>query len=336
MSKNTSNSPLKLDPWSASSLLQKAIRRGDTDLAQRAASLFYRYRGTAIFRRLLHIAIEDVGIANIALVSEIATLVTDKPLRDILGSDIELIHDTCGKLASSPKDRSADYLDSIVRWANLAPSTYERETGVGRLVSNAAQLLRQCTIDRNNQSTISEAAVHQLLDKDWTARNPSLENIIVRAAKCRAYPFTLMLMPLWSVLAAENLEVSAATQSLPEPEWLDGVPLFVFDKHTAIGKAAISRLASENPDMRRMLSRWVAAPHRIQVAEIAAFYADAMPVSRKFRWSRSEILEELGCQADMVLAGCDIDGVQCVLEAARDNLENLNDVRRRCYRGTNE
>ena len=30
--------PLTIDPWVASSLLQKAIRRGDVDLAERAAS----------------------------------------------------------------------------------------------------------------------------------------------------------------------------------------------------------------------------------------------------------------------------------------------------------
>jgi hypothetical protein len=140
-------------------------------------------------------------------------------------------------------------------------------------------------------------------------------------------------MPLWSVLIAENLEVSVIAQTLPETEWVHGVPLHVFDKHTAIGKAAISRFAGEKLDMRRVLSRWVAAPQRIQVAEIAAFYADAMPVSRKFRWSKSEILEELGCQADMAMAGCAIEGIDDVLEAARHNLDDLNARRLRIFRG---
>ena len=36
--------PLAIDPWVASSLLQKAIRRGDVDLAERAALTLSRHR----------------------------------------------------------------------------------------------------------------------------------------------------------------------------------------------------------------------------------------------------------------------------------------------------
>jgi hypothetical protein len=37
--------PLAIDPWVAASLLQKAIRRGDVDLAERAAFTLSRHRG---------------------------------------------------------------------------------------------------------------------------------------------------------------------------------------------------------------------------------------------------------------------------------------------------
>ncbi len=36
---------LAIDPWVASSLLQKAIRRGDVDVAERAAFTLARHRG---------------------------------------------------------------------------------------------------------------------------------------------------------------------------------------------------------------------------------------------------------------------------------------------------
>lgn len=332
MSENSPSPQLKLDPWAASSLLQKAIRRGDCDLAKQAALLFYRYRGAAIWRRLFHIAVEDVGIANIALVSNAASIATDKPLRNILGSDTELIQDICDQLASSPKDRSADYLISMVELEGLEPATYEPEPSVGRLVSSAGQVLRECTVTRKGNHTLNDAAVRQLLAKGWKFGSGSVENILFQAAKCRAEPFALMLLPLWSVLIAENLEVSVGAQPLPETELVDGIPLFVFDKHTAIGKAAISSFARENLDMRNALSHWVAAAQRVKVAEIAAFYADAMPVARKLRWSKSKILEELGCHADMVLAGCAIDGIPAVLETTRHNLDDLNMRRQRAFR----
>src|SRR3972149_7435199 len=52
------------DPWIANSLMQKAIRRGDVELAQRAALSFHALRGSAIWRRLMIIAFEDVGIGS--------------------------------------------------------------------------------------------------------------------------------------------------------------------------------------------------------------------------------------------------------------------------------
>ena len=58
-------SPLPIDPWLASSLLQKAIRRGEADVAARAALTLFRLRRAAIWRRFMVIAFEDVGAASI-------------------------------------------------------------------------------------------------------------------------------------------------------------------------------------------------------------------------------------------------------------------------------
>ena len=54
--------PIAADPWIVSSLLQKSIRRGEADIAQRAALTFFNLKGTAIWRRLMVIAFEDVGL----------------------------------------------------------------------------------------------------------------------------------------------------------------------------------------------------------------------------------------------------------------------------------
>jgi replication-associated recombination protein RarA len=61
--------PFKVDQWVASSLLQKAIRRGDVKVAQRAALTFLGQRGTAIWRRFIIIAVEDVGAASVDAVA---------------------------------------------------------------------------------------------------------------------------------------------------------------------------------------------------------------------------------------------------------------------------
>src|SRR5690242_5959075 len=112
MSESPFHPSVKLDPWVASSLLQKGIRRGETELAQYAARFLHQYRGVAIWNRLLTIAVEDIGIADLDLLLEVTRLGTDKALRSVLASDAELIQDVVVKLAAAPKDRSADYLHS--------------------------------------------------------------------------------------------------------------------------------------------------------------------------------------------------------------------------------
>ena len=53
--------PTTLSPWVAMSLLQKAVRRGRSDLALRAAATLLRDTPDRLWRRLGVIAFEDVA-----------------------------------------------------------------------------------------------------------------------------------------------------------------------------------------------------------------------------------------------------------------------------------
>jgi replication-associated recombination protein RarA len=58
------DAPLRCDRWIASSLLQKSIRWGEVELAQRAAWTLHAFDRNAIGRRLIVIACEDVGLSD--------------------------------------------------------------------------------------------------------------------------------------------------------------------------------------------------------------------------------------------------------------------------------
>lgn len=275
---------LSLDPWMASSLLQKAIRRGETEFAQYAASVLHRYRGAAIWNRLMTIAVEDIGIADLDLVLEVTRFATDNALRSVVASDNELITDLTARLAETPKDRSADYLHSAAVWSVSTPQLVE--TGEEKsLVCEAVRLLQQCTASRGARRVISEEAARQLLRNGTYSPNMILEELLERLAQSGAHPFSLMLVPLQSALSKVATEPDVANEEVPKSQHIAGVPSYVFDKHTGVGKSAIARFARENPDMQRALSLWVAPAQQAQVAEMAAFYADAVPVSRKFHHS---------------------------------------------------
>ena len=102
--------PLAADPWIVSSLLQKSIRRGESVIAQWAALTLFKFRGSAIWRRFMGIAFEDVGIGSVDAVTMTVAAGSDAACRKACGGDLRVAVHLAGVLADAPKDRSADYL----------------------------------------------------------------------------------------------------------------------------------------------------------------------------------------------------------------------------------
>jgi hypothetical protein len=102
--------PIAADPWVVSSLLQKSIRRGERELAKRAAFTFFHHKGAAVWRRLMVIAFEDIGIGSIDALTTTIAAAGDSAWRKNHGGDLKLAVYLAGLLAEAPKDRSADYL----------------------------------------------------------------------------------------------------------------------------------------------------------------------------------------------------------------------------------
>jgi hypothetical protein len=104
------NGPIAADPWVISSLLQKSIRRSETEIARRAALTFFHLKGAAVWRRLMVIAFEDVGIGSVDALTITVAAARDSTWRKSHGGDMRLAAYLAGLLAEAPKDRSADYL----------------------------------------------------------------------------------------------------------------------------------------------------------------------------------------------------------------------------------
>jgi hypothetical protein len=78
--------PLFADQWVVNSLLQNSIRRGDVNIAQRAALSFLAQKGSAIWRRFIIIAFEDAGIGCADVVRTAAPRLYELSFPDKYGS----------------------------------------------------------------------------------------------------------------------------------------------------------------------------------------------------------------------------------------------------------
>src|SRR5437763_12998469 len=79
--------PLKISPWIAMSLLQKALRRGRKNLACRAAATLLIGAPDKLWRRLGCIAFEDVGLSDLDTVALVTAAMAGKRFRAELGGE---------------------------------------------------------------------------------------------------------------------------------------------------------------------------------------------------------------------------------------------------------
>ena len=146
------------------------------------------------------------------------------------------------------------------------------------------------------------------------------------AAKITREPIVIMSPLLWLAASSDPAPKEIECE-VPPVVMIGDVPSYALDKHTSAGKTAIKRLVRENQAIREVLANYVPEHRADKAAYIAAFYADAAPVSRRFYWRGSAEVERMGTEADLVEAGGSVEGTPRILKALRDNLDHLNGLR---------
>ena len=332
--------PLAIDPWVASSLLQKAIRRADVNLAERAAFTLTRHRGQGIWRRLIAIAFEDVGVGSVDALIQTTKACTSAAWRLWVGGDELALRLVVRLLAEAPKDRSPDHL---ICAAHDHPTMEADRCEVGAmslaqriaLVADAGSPLPKRAIAAWYASGVEWGEERRIGRGDLSAlmsafRDLGVPSDLVSATHVAAMrtrePIVVMTPLIW--LVSEEAGGHHVTDCpVPPTTTIREVPAYALDKHTALGKAAIHRFSRECPAVRSVLTAHVPEYRANDAACMAAFYADAAPVARRFDWDGSAELERLGTESDMLKVGVSRQGICAVLEAVRDNLEQLNAIR---------
>jgi hypothetical protein len=139
-------------------------------------------------------------------------------------------------------------------------------------------------------------------------------------------PITLLVPLVWSAARPGDRPI-VREMPVPPAQAVNGLPLYALDKHTRLGKRAIERFVRENEPARECLTLYVPDYRWRAAACMAAFYADAAPVRRRLVWAQSDALEKLGREADMLLVGVPLEGVDPIIATVRNELDHLNPAR---------
>lgn len=334
---------LSRDPYLASSLLQKSIRRGAERVAELAAESLHDARGASTWRRVILIAFEDVGIASPQSVIETVNLATKFTAKDQSGEARKALRRLVHKLAIQPKDRSSDYL---IAAAMTHPTLENARDQCGRGgVEKQLELVADCSLPLATRATaawylsgLNGSAGPRLRTDGRLQLFKLFEELGVpaevvaatdQAVRMTREPMTIMFPLLWLGLNNSSSGTSYIRRSLDDPQTWNGLPLYSLDKHTRIGKRAVARLLLEDKDFESSLLEMVPSYRLRSVAEMAAYYADAVPTAPQLQWSQTSALVTLGRQADFVKAGANLTHVEDILRTMNCHLSELNKIRAR-------
>ena len=108
------------DRWVLASLLQKGVRRGRCELALGASLKLLELDPSRLWRRLMTVALEDVGVGDLDVALDLVAISALPVARRLLGGSRASLEILIPLACRAMKDRTADHLASLVRWRGLS------------------------------------------------------------------------------------------------------------------------------------------------------------------------------------------------------------------------
>ncbi|MGC2462911.1 MAG: hypothetical protein WA446_18370 [Steroidobacteraceae bacterium] len=304
-------------------------------MALRAASTFAKIDPVGLSRRLISIACEDVGAADIETVIETIAVATSPAWRS-QHNDNAILAGVVRRRAEAPKDRSADLAMLAVRHHETLASRREicRQASLecrlqsitdphASFLDGAVAAWFSSGLDFRWEHVVGPGNLNLLEEAYRAADVPDeLAAAAIMAGRRTREPFTILLPLVWLEIQRSGGGV-VCDVPIPETPVLNGLMLCAIDEHTRNGQLAIGRLVAEDVRLRRCLGRYVPKPRWTKAAQHAAFYADGAPITPRLEWAQSQSLETLGIEADLGSAQVPREGVRPLLEGMRPCLDRL-------------
>ncbi|MEI8719784.1 hypothetical protein [Mesorhizobium sp. ISC11] len=328
---------LTIPIYGALALIQKSVRRGELSFALSAASTLLDQSPDRLFRRLVAIATEDVGHADLSVVELVVCGASSKTLRKRLGDDWRVAASLVSALCRSTKDRSTDDCYIV---AKNHPELADLRASLGELT--AAELI---DLLRDPCALFTRAmAAWRAAGADWSERHnavgrpdpkavfEALRNTGTSAATAtlatRAFAQTREALPL--VLAVLGpLRPAGSLKELddafpPVSVGRDGLPLWRHDKFSHAGIAALKGFLGRPCEFNRWVCDHIEPRQRLRFAGEALFRVESQMCLRRVQYPAALTLRRL---ADEGFHGLRLADPKVPLDLLRNDLGLLDEFR---------
>ncbi len=332
--------PVNLDPYVSASVLQKAIRRDEETIALRAAARLLESDPDRLWRRLLVIAFEDVGIGSLDIVGKVTAAHGQKRWRSANGGEWAVVALLVSGLCRAIKDRTADDLLHLAendprlrdhrRCWSAAPidklTMFIANPTLGLPEKTLAVWFGVGTTRYQSKELRERRGFPEEVFAAYKAMGTPDEVLAISwaAHKKMSWPLAAFLPIVWQ--RARKAAHHEEPDTMPPHCMVGDAPSYALDAYTRSGKAAIRELLRSSKQLRQFLS--ANAPEKAwpRIASVMLFRVEGGLMTNRLRWHEGN---EVYQAADLVVPGLDAEAVPEGLDVLRNDLPVLNAIRKR-------
>ena len=304
------------DKWLLASCLQKAIRRGHSEIAQIAALYLYQLDKQMLQRRILVTAYEDIGIGDTFALKLTTRICTDLQTRKSM-SEVKAYMFTADLLAKATKCRAADHIYMI---SNNAEEGQEIREAINELTTKdklrcalddaASIYVRAYAAQKLHQTSKCDAIYFM----EQSGVGPCLIDTCSVAASKMRDPLAVY-MPLF---IKEYPEHKVQHFDIPA-EQLNDLPFYAFDPlHTRSGKLAVKRWIKSTPDLQ---------PYTAKQVGMAIFLLECALCDTETTSDKLDALKRKDVEASLRYSGVPLDLHNQLLNIVTNDMGDLNTIR---------
>jgi len=333
--------PLDISPWLAMSMLQKAIRRGETGHALRAAATLLRDAPDRLWRRLTVAVFEDVGLGSLDLICPVLIATSAKGIRKQFGGDWVVASALVERMAQARKCRAADDAfmiainhpryegDRLSLTYRTMPDLMNIVTGSGDIITRSIALIYAIGTDRCPIPTMRTRkgdyryAFRRLLDEGFP-------HCVLELAERGTTRFKEPLPALLSLLSRDVPARSTGFEPLENDDdilpttMIGDVPSWCVDFYTRPGRAAMKAFLKKSTPTGRWIEKHIALRDQVAFLGGLVFRAEGGLMRRRLQWPLGSQLRQM---MEIEGNGYGVEDASEVLDLLRNDLPVLNKER---------
>mgnify|MGYP005845938197 CR=1 FL=1 len=339
--------PTGTDPnnkWRVVSCLQKAIRHGNTEMAQMSASVLYDLDQSYLFRRLAVIAVEDVGAGSVySMLSSLAVAGNSAWRKSVDGRRLGVW--MAKQQARAPKDRTlcdmlvvVDYEPDLPKaeWAQLPTGDllahvddvgldFEYRMMAAWLAAGSAKY-RGMSMPEDNYRDAGLLFRH-MVERGHSRMALYLAAKIAGRLNEAMWVSTLFFDDWLRQTAGAGFDISSLKLKLPPTPKVGQLLGAAYDMYTREGKIAIGKFRKENADVLDPFLKSVPTNMSSTLLSYGIFQVEGGAQGNRAVFANSEPLESRAKVVEMAYTGIDPGLLPEFRQVLLDNIDALNECR---------